>query len=154
MKKVCIFIGDAIKALTGSLVIIGTIEVIYLIASLMIGEYVREDGGVLEEVVYNYITYAIFGYGLAWIIILAKKIEKDEKNDVIQKTKNMVLVFEIVSVITTILIGIHTQDLKTTLLMILSFSILFIIAFLVIHLIDKKIINKINDKIKDQNKEN
>lgn len=152
MRKWVSLFKDAVKALVGTFAIIGFMEVLNVIISVVVGQYIRIDEGVLENVINDYIFYGELGYGITWIVICYNRIQKDINKDVVQKTKSLVIQTWIILVIITLIVGILTLNLKLTIFGITSYSAIFGLALLILYLIDKKLINEINKKIKEQNK--
>ena len=156
MKKLLLlvnFIKDAINALLGSLVAIGFVEIINLIISIYIGEYVRIDGGNLNKVLEMYIFLGIYGYALACIMIFAKKLSKNNDKDIMQKSKKIIIVVWVTMVVANLISGIVLSDLLEALRLSLMYSVMFGLSLLFLYMYDKIVINKINKKIKE-NKEN
>ena len=155
MKKLIVitkFISNAINALIGVLAAIGFLEIINVIISICIGQYVRMDGGNLEEVLENYITFGLYGYAMAWIFIYCNKISKDENKDIVQKTKKVIIVTWVILLIVDFIYGILLSDFRGALYLNVMYSCMFGLVLLVLYVCDKKEIKEINDKIKE-NKE-
>jgi hypothetical protein len=156
MKKILVvfnFVKDAVNALLGSLVAIGFIEVINLIISIYIGEYVRIDGGSLEKVLEMYMFLGLYGYALSCVMIFTKKISKNNDKDIMQKTKEIIIVVWITMFILNIISGIILSELSETLRLNLMYSAMFGGSLLFIYMYDKIVINRINKQIKENIKE-
>jgi len=147
--KVMEFISSAINALLGSLASIGFIEVINVIISICMGQYVRMDGGNLELIIEDYIALGLYGYGLAWIFIYCNKLNKDENKDIIQRSKEVIIVSWIIIVLINFICGILLSDFIEALMMNIMYSAMFGFALFILYIWDVKVINKINDKIKE-----
>ena len=149
VKGIVKFVSNSINALIGSLSAIGFIEVVNLIISICLGEYVRIDGGSLQKVLEMYMFLGLYGYGYAWIIIFAKKISENKEKDIMQKTKEIIIIIWGILFILNIISGIILSDLLEALRFNLMYSVMFGGALLFLYLYDKIIINKINNKIKE-----
>lgn len=142
MKKLSLFLKDAIKAIIGIPILIGWYEILNLVISVMMGEYVRLDGGVLQTVIEDAVSAGLMGYGLAFGFFSWKRIFNDKEKDEIQKSKSLILYFWIISIIVTILDGIILADFTMTLVLGGSFTIVFALATLVIYLWEYSVNNK------------
>lgn len=152
MKKIAVFFKDAIKALVGAFAMIGFMEVINVIISSMMGQYVRIDGGIIDNIVENYISYGALGYAIAWMLICYNKIIKDDNKDILQKTKSCIIQAWIIATIMTLISGILTLNLEWIIIGIISYFVMFGFSLLVLYIIDKKSINEINKKIKEKDR--
>ena len=158
MKKkiMCIFtiICDAFLATFGALAAIGFMELITVIISICIGEYVRLDEGNLSLIIEDYIVIGILGYGMGYGWIICNKVGTDDKKDPIQKTRSIINSFWIIVTILISIYAIVISDFRGTLMMLLISLILFGGALILLNLWDRIIIKEINKKIKEnQNKE-
>lgn len=142
MKKLSLFLKDAIQAIIGIPILIGLYEILNLIISVMMGEYVRIDGGVLQNVIEDAVNVGLMGYGLAFGFFSWRRIFNDKEKDEIQKSKSLILYFWIILIIVTILDGIILANFTMTLVLGGSFTILFALTTLVIYLWEYKIDNK------------
>lgn len=154
MKKVLLFLEDAVKATIGIPILIGYGEILNLIISLVIGKYVRIDEGILQNVVEDYITAGLMGFGLALGFFTWSRTIKDENKDTIQKSKSLILYIWVIAVIVTIINGILLADYEMILILTLSYSVMFGVALLAIYIWDKAMIKKINKKIKENERKN
>jgi len=134
MKNVTLFFKDAIKALIGIPTLIGFYEILNIIISITLGEYVRLDEGILQYVIEDAVSAGIMGYGMALGIFSWKRIFNDDKKDEIQKTKSLILYFWIITMIVSVLNGIILSDIKMLLILAVSFTVVFGIATLAIYL--------------------
>jgi len=144
-------ISDAFMALIGVLATIGFIELLNVIISIYMGEYVRIDGGDLSFIVKGYIEVAVLGYGMGWIFIICNRVANDDKKDPVQKTKIIINSTWIISIIIITIYTILTLDLVGALIMIILSVVLFGGALLLVYLWDRIVINEINNKIKENN---
>lgn len=161
MKKVLSYINDAVKALIGIPTTIGFIEIINLISSIVVGQYVRLDGGDLRIIIEDYMGYAAWGYALSLMILIMHRIIKDENIDIIKKSELMMISsYLIISTVLSIGNIINNIYLKNTIHLLdifgafLTFGLVFAPSLLIVYLWDKKVINKINNKIKENEKKN
>ena len=148
MKKISLFLKDAVKALIGIPTLIGFYEILNLIISVIIGEYVRIDGGVLETVIQDAIGAGTMGYGLAFGIFSWNRIFNDNEKDGIQKSKSLILYFWIIVLIVLGLNAIILKDIEMLLVLGSIFTIVYGLATLVIYLWEHLIV----DNKKSENK--
>lgn len=153
MKKVGLFISDLINALIGIPIGIGILELFNFTISIMMGEYVRIDGGNLELIIHDYTLSGIMGVFMAWIFIICNKIDKDENKDPVQKTKGMISSSWMIISILIIVYALLTSELLMAVEALAGVTIFFGGALLLVYVYDKKVIKQINSKIKEnQNK--
>lgn len=137
MKKFCEGIKIALQALIGAFAAIGLFEVMDLIACLRLGHYARMDGGVLENVLRDYIGNGALGYALGLMVIIYLKINKNEEKGTVQKTQEMLLVFWIIATVYGIIEGIIEFNLWTALALVLTFTIVFALAMIALAFLTK-----------------
>lgn len=145
MKKIGVFIQDLLKSVYGAFILIGIYEIFNLIISLKIGQYVRIDGGVLDDIINTYFALGLIGIGMALLFIKLEKINKDNDIDTVQKCKTLLIKAWEISVAIVILLG----NLEDMLIMIPALSTMFGFTLLVLYIIDKKNIKEINRRIKE-----
>ena len=142
MKNFGLFLNDAFKALIGIPTLIGFYEILNIAISVMYGEYVRLDGGVLQYVLEDAISAGIMGYGLALGCFSWGRILNDKEKDEIQKTKGIILYFWIISTIVLILNAIVSADLTMLLALGFTFTIVFALATLFVYVWEYLVVNK------------
>lgn len=140
------------RALWGVSAVIFLYEVLNLIISIQIGRYVRIDNSNLNEVIQNYISYAIFGYAMALLIIKTKEISRDESKNAIEKTKKTLSVFLIIFTLLFIAEGIILNDILASVIIIAIMSLVVLTLLFIVFLIDKKDVKAINKKLEEENK--
>ncbi len=151
MKKMSLIMKNALKALVGSFAMVGVMQVIDIVASVMVGHYIRFDNGAtLYDLVRDYISSAIFGYGVGLLYIKYKQLNKDKDKDMVQKVKSLIIIAWFLSIVITIVDGLLTNHLDEFILLPI-FSVVFGFILLLIYVIDKKSITEINEKIKEKN---
>jgi len=138
------------KSLIGIPVAIFLYEILNLIISIIMKQYVKIDEFNLHQLIIDYIEYGLIGYGLAFIMkYMEYFIKKSDKNE-IQKTKELVTVFGVVIIIIILVNSIIETDMMIIgLAMIAMISLLMCVLLFIIFLFDKKEVNNINKKIKE-----
>lgn len=141
------------KAFIGIPLAIFLYELFNLAISIALKQYVRIDGGKLEEVITIYIESIIQGYGLAFLMYYTDILKKEsDKKNVIQMTKSVINAFGIVMILTILIMSIIDNDIIFGFIIIAMISLLLLLLLFIIFLFDKKEVNNINKKIKEDNK--
>lgn len=121
-------------------------ELLNLVISIILQQYVRIDGGILQEVIHEYLFYGILGYGLS---IMLFYIDSLKEKDTIKKTKKVIEVFGIVFTIMFLLISFLDNDIILGLIIISVMCLVICLCLFIVFLFDKKDVNNINKKIKE-----
>lgn len=135
------------KSLIGIPIAIFLYELLNLVISIILQQYVRIDGGILQEVIYEYLFYGILGCGLSVMLFYINSLK--EEKDAIKKTKKVIEVYGIVFIVMFLLISFLENDLILGLIIISATSLLICLCLFIIFLFDKKDVNRINKKIKE-----
>lgn len=148
MKKFLKVLG---KSLIGIPISIFLYELLNLVISIILQQYVRIDGGILDEVIKEYLFWGILGYGLRIMCLYINSLK--EEKDIIKKTRKVIEVFGIVFILMFLVISILDNDFILGLIIIPAMCLVICLCLFIIFLFDKKDINNINKKIKENEKE-
>lgn len=145
MKKILKILG---KSLIGIPIIIFLYELLNLVISIILQQYVRIDGGILQDVIREYLFCEILGYGLGVIIFYINSLK--EERDTINKTKKVIEVLGIVLMLMFLAISFLDNDIVMGLIIMASICLLILLCLFIIFLFDKKDVNNINKKIRQK----
>ena len=135
------------KSLIGIPIAIFLYELLNLVISIILQKYVRIDGGILQEVIYEYLFYGILGYGLSIMLFYINSLK--EEKDTIKKTKKVIEIYGIVFIVIFLLISFLENDLILGLIIISAMCLVICFCLFIVFLFDKKDVNNINKKIKE-----
>lgn len=147
MKKILKILG---KSLIGIPIAIFLYELLNLVISITLQQYVRIDGGILQEVIYEYLFYGILGYGLSVMCFYVDSLKYEK--DTVNKTRKVIEVFGVVFVIMFLLISFLENDFVFGPLIVLAICLMVCICLFIIFIFDKKDVDNINKKIKGNKK--
>ena len=128
----------------GGLIGIAIYELLNLVISLNIGEYVRIDSGVIQNIIKAYILSAITGGEFAMTYRIAKNIAKDEYLSLSQKIKQMEINILACVCVISLTICVLLDKITILITLIITYVVVWGIAFGVEYVIDRININKIN----------
>lgn len=140
------------KAIIGIPLAIFLYELFNLTISIILNQYVKIDGFNLEQLIKDYVSGSVCGYGLAFMMYYLKNIIKTSEKNEVEKTKSVVNVFEIVMISIIFIISLIDNDILFGLITIAMISLLACLLLFIVFLFDKKEVNNINKKIKENNK--
>lgn len=140
------------KAIIGIPLAIFLYELFNLTISIVLNQYIKIDGFNLEQLIKDYISSSVCGYGLAFMMYYIKNITKTSEKNEVEKTKSVVNVFGIVMISVIFITSLIDNDIPFGLITIAMISLLVCLLLFIVFLFDKKELNNINKKIKENNK--
>lgn len=140
------------KAIIGIPLAIFLYELFNLAISIVLNQYVKIDGFNLEQLIKDYVSSSVCGYGLAFMMYYIKNITKTSEKNEVEKTKSVVNVFGIVMISIIFIMSLIDNDILFGLITIAMISLLVCLLLFIVFLFDKKEVSNINKKIKENNK--
>lgn len=140
------------KAIIGIPLAIFLYELFNLTISIVLNQYVKIDGFNLEQLIKDYVSSSVCGYGLAFMMYYIKNITKTSEKNEVEKNKSVVNVFGIVMISIIFIMSLIDNDILFGLITIAMISLLVCLLLFIVFLFDKKEVSNINKKIKENNK--
>lgn len=140
------------KAIIGIPLAIFLYELFNLTISIVLNQYVKIDGFNLEQLIKDYISSSVCGYGLAFMMYYIDILKNSSEKNEIQMTKSVINIFGVVIILIILIASIIDNDMLFGCIMIAMISLLVFLLLFIIFLFEKKEVNNINKKIKENNK--
>lgn len=141
------------KAFIGIPLAIFLYELFNLAISIALNQYAKIDGFNLEQLIKDYISSSVCGYGLAFMMYYIDILKESSEKNEIQMTKSVINTFGIVMILTILIMSIIDNDVLLGFIISLMIILLVLVLLFIVFLFDKKEVNNINKKIKEDNKE-